>query len=225
MADFSTAQTRQGTDFELIPDGVLAKGWLTVEPFAPDQGHILTPPKGAAKNSYLKCKIQITEGEYERRVIFHNIMRGPEEKAMNMGNAQLRAILEYGANAGPSNPKGYQIDDNFTPFWSGDSAGIPVAIKVKAKRSTAEELAKGWKDRNEVALFLSPNPESDGHKDFLRLQKGETGPAKPAASTAAPATSWTKPAAPAAPAAAQPKAAAPAAAAPPGKPAWMAGGR
>lgn len=222
MADYSSGPTRQGTDFELIPDGVLAKGWLTVEPY---QGGAITPPKDGKENSYLKCKITITEGPFERRIVFTNIMRGPGEKALNMGNAQLRAILEYGNNAGPHNPKGYVLpgDDGeeFMP-WTQD--GIPVAIKVKAKYATDEEKKKGWKDKNEVALFLSPNPESDGHKDFLRLQKGDTGPTKPAAAPAqgTSAPPWSKPAAPAA---AQPKVAVPHTPAAPAKPPWMAGGR
>lgn len=211
MADYSSGPTRQGTDFEDIPDGTLAKGWLTVEAY---QGGALTPPKPGKENSYLKCKIAITEGEYERRIVFHNIMRGPGEKALNMGNAQLRAILEYGNNAGPHNPKGYILTgDNGAEFLPWTKDGIPVAVKIGIEKGK-----DGYKDKNVVRLFLSPNPESDGHKDFLRLQKGDVRPVNPAAAQPVVA-SWSKPAAPATPAAAAPAAQAP------GKPTWMVGGR
>ncbi len=193
MADYSSAPTKQGSG-ELIPHGTLAKGWFVVEPFNVQNGHIETPPKagGKAKNSYLKAKVAITEGEHERRVVFHNLMRGPEEKARNMGNAQLRAILEFG-NGFPNNPRWAFIDDDYGQLWDDSrGGGMPCAIKIGIEKGK-----DGYQDKNVIMAFLSPNPESDTYKDFQRLIRGDTAPSAPAKPGATPAAnSWT-PAAPA----------------------------
>lgn len=231
MADFSTAPTTQGTSIELIPDGTLAKGWLTIRPWNADQG-IIEKPSEKGVSFYLDGEVTIIEGPFERRKLFPKIMRGPKpnlsgddtkkaERNLNMGNAQIRAILEYGRNAGPSNPSGYvlpgEAGQEFAP-WCYD--GIPVAIKIGIEKGQDRPGGGKYDDKNNVKLFLSPNPESDGHKDFLRLQKGETGTTK----TAAPASAqpaWNKPATtnlPLPPATAAPAAQA---AQPQGRPAWM----
>jgi hypothetical protein len=199
MADFSTAPTEQGGNFEIIPDGTLAKGFLIVQPFSADM--VETPPKsgGKAKNSYLKGTVTITEGDLEGRKVFVNIMRGPEEKALKMGNAQIRAILEYNG-ASPQAPQRYVLDDDYGQFWdSNRGGGMPCGIRIRVEKGK-----DGYADKNTVGAFLSPNPEGDTHKDFARLMKGDTAPSgkgAPPASASAP-TAWsapTKPAAPAAP--------------------------
>lgn len=186
MADYSSAPTKQGSG-ELIPHGTLAKGWFQVEPFNINGQQIETPPKagGKAKNSYLKSRITITEGEHERRIVFHNLMRGPEDKAKNMGNAQMRAILEYG-NGFPSNPRWAFIDDDYGQLWDdARGGGMPCGIKIGIEKGK-----DGYADKNVVLAFLSPNPESDSHKDYLKLVRGETAPAAQAAKPGAP-NSWT----------------------------------
>ncbi len=187
MADYSSAPTKQGSG-ELIPHGTLARGWFQVEPFNLNGRMIETPPKagGKAKNSYLKARITITEGEHERRIVFHNLMRGPEDKAKNMGNAQMRAILEYG-NGFPTNPRWAFIDDDYGQLWDdARGGGMPCGIKIGIEKGK-----DGYADKNVVLAFLSPNPESDSHKDYLKLVRGETAPAaKPAAGPAGP-QSWT----------------------------------
>lgn len=226
MTDFSTAPSKQGTDFELIPDGTLAKAWLVVEPFAAEQGIIVVPRKEGKKNDYLKCKVSIVEGPFERRVIFTNIMRGPDEKGLNMGNAQIRAILEYARNAGPQNPAGYRLDgqpgQEFAPWVT---EGIPVAIKIGVEKGSDKPGGGKYADKNTVKLFLSPNPESDGHKDYLRLMKGETGAPAPKAATPAMASkpNWSSQTAAPAAASATPATTAPATQVQPpnGRPAWM----
>lgn len=199
MADFSTAPTEQGGNFELIPDGTLAKGFLQVEAYNLDHGVIVVPRKPGKKSDYLKCKIVVTEGPYKGKWIYDNIMRGPDEKSMNWGNAKIRAILEYNG-AGPHNPAGYRVGDGLPEgqeFRSWVTDGIPVGVKIGFEKGD-----NGYKDKNTIVSYLSPNPEGDTQKDFARLIKGDTAPAANSAPVTTPApTAWSAPAKPAAPAA------------------------
>lgn len=183
MADYSSAPSAQFDD-TLIPDGALARGFLKVRPYNLAAGSIETPPK-KGKNNYLDCEIAIVDGPHAGRKVWTKIMRGPEEKSLNMGNAQIRAILEFGFNAGPHNPAGYRLPDDYAPLWDeNQGGGCPVGVKIKL------EAAKGeYKAKNDVAMFLTPNPDGGAaFKEYGRLIKGDTAPANAApAAKAAPA--------------------------------------
>lgn len=196
MADYSSAPSAQFDD-TLIPDGTLARGFLKVRPHNLAAGAIETPPK-KGKNNYLDCEITIVEGPHMNRKVWTKIMRGPDEKSLNMGNAQMKAILEFGFNASPTNPAGYRLPDDYAPLWDeNQGGGCPVGIKIKL------EPAKGeYKAKNDVSMYLTPNPDAGAaFKEYQRLVKGDTAPANAApAAKAAPAAqpAWqTQPAQPA----------------------------
>lgn len=231
--DFSSAPSHQNDFGDLIPHGTLAWAWLVVRPHNVEAGHIETPSK-TSEARYLDCELTITDGPFTRRKIFTKIGRGGSEKYINMGNAALRAILEVGQGAGPQNPAGYQIDDDYGQLWDDNrGGGLKVAIKVKVEKGKGD-----YEDKNDVAAFLSPHPESSHKKDFDRLVVGAIAPsatakgagAKPPAAGPAWATPAAQTAAPA-PAAAPPTQApvqAPAQTTPPpasqttgAKPAWL----
>lgn len=216
MADYSQAPNQQMGDFDLIPDGTLAWAYFAVRPFNLDQGLIEKESQTTPGNKYLDCELTIAEGEFARKKVWTIIGVAGAEKFVNMGGAQIRAILECGRGAGPGNPAGYVIDDDFGQFWD-ENRGAPLRVAVKIG---IEKGKDGYKDKNTVKAFLSPNPEASSHKDYLALMAGQT-VAKPAASkpAAAAAPSWGNPAAaqPTAQPATQPAVARTAA---PAKPNW-----
>lgn len=217
MANYAQAPTHQAGDFDLIPDGTLAWAYLTVRPFNPDQGLIEKESAATPGNKYLDCELTIAEGEFARKKVWTIIGVAGSEKFVNMGGAQIRAILECGRDAGPHNPNGYVIGDDYGEFWD-PARGAPVRVGVKIG---VEKGKDGHKDKNTIKAFLSPNPEASSHKDYLRLVAGDTvAIAKPATPSGAPTQpSWTtpppaQPATSAAPPQPRPTSAAPA------KPSW-----
>ena len=97
----------------------------------------------------------------------------------------------------------------FTFFFT-----VEVAIKITVEKGTG-----GHDDKNRCR-YLSPNTESDTHKDFQKLLAGDTAPpaeTAPAAPAATPAWGGGSGQTPATPAAATPAAAT---GTPPAKPAW-----
>ena len=223
MYDYSTAPTEQMGDFELIPDGTLAWAILKIKPkgpvgqpgFAPDPNDWVTPSNSTEGNAYLDVALTICEGPYNKRKVFEMIGVAGSEAYVNQGRAAIRAILEVGRGANiTSNPGGYRINHY------GDLDGLKVAVKIKVEKGGVKNAATGerYNDKNRVAKWLTPNKESDGHKDFERLLAGQTAPPSAApgvgsggsgpapASTTPPWASTTgqAPATPAVPATAKP---------------------
>lgn len=236
---------------ELIPHGALAFGILNIKWHNLDQGMLETPSK-SGESAYLDCTVTITPNPangfvspWNKRKIFTRIGVAGKEAYINMGRSAIKAILETGRGAGPSNPNGYNIGSY------AELDGLPVAVKIKIDPGNAQFP----NEKNDVALWLSPvDQTSPIPKDWARLMANDVMPAPDtrqpkaaaAAKVAAPATPWAGGAAPAgAPTPRQGTAepampnwlggqtpagqAAPAAAAPApapsGQPAWMTQGR
>lgn len=175
--NYADADTQQFAGGELIPTGTLAKAIINVK-----HGQNTDPNTGVTESmhsdsKYLDLDIIISEGPYTKRHIFTKIGVAGSEKWVNMGRAQIRAILEYGRGASASNLAAYQINS------LNDLHGLPCAIKVGIEKDKAGQHP----DKNSVVCFLSPNPDSSTFKDFEKLQKGETAASHPAANTTAPA--------------------------------------
>lgn len=164
--DFSGANPNgQMGGNELLPKGTLAWCNVTVRPFNMDQGEIETPSKSTQGNAYLDLELTILDGPYARRKVWDRPGVAGSEKYVQAGFAAIRHILEVGRNAGPQNQAGYQIND----YLALDN--ITCAIKIGV-----DPAKDGYEAKNTVACYLSPNPESDTHKDFERLRTGDTAP-------------------------------------------------
>ena len=185
-----------GGPMELIPDGTLAFGTIEIRPFNVDQGIIVTTSKNGSGNGYLDCEITITEGPYAGRKVWTNIGvrsgRPDEQKGRDYimsGTAALQHIVEVGRNAHPTkNPDAYLLGVNLPDgdegaYW--EINGLRCAIRIGVEQSD------GYKAKNKVVRFLSPNPGSETYKDYERLLKGDTAPPQTAAapSQQAPAAS------------------------------------
>lgn len=164
--NFSDAPTQQGRDFPLLPEGTFA--YVIISLKATDDGKVIhTGANGQAQ--MLKLDMTICSGEHAKKRVFDQIGWNHADKGekganyKNMGRAAIRAILEVGRNAF-KDPAGYAITD------PRDLHGLVAAVKIGVKAaSTDPKTGREYKAGNVIKCFLSPNPDSDGYKDYLKL--------------------------------------------------------
>lgn len=117
---------------------------------------------------YLDVELTVDDNQpFARRKVWTNIMDPMfgenSEGAKQMGMIAITRMLEAGRNAGPHNQAGYQITD----YQLLD--GLRVAVKIGIEKGTG-----GYADKNKVAEWLTPNPESkSGNKGWVQLQAGQ----------------------------------------------------
>ena len=222
MFDFSNAPTDQGGVGDTIPEGTLAWAILTVRPHNLAVGAVLTPSKSNPDNRYLDCELTILEGPYARRKVWHMIGLEGSDKWVAQGMSSVRHILEVGrviTNFAAGEPK-YRLNESLGERAFMELNELRCAVKLGIEKQ------EGYEAKNRVKAFLSPNPTSNTHKDFMRLVSGDTAGPAPVAKPAGAAWGAGVAAAPARPAwgagaAAQPQhTRATPQAAPTGRPSW-----
>ena len=148
----------------LIPAGTLSFALI-------EFGAAKTSGKGA---TYYPITLTLMGEQYEGRKIFDTTpdLRDPNVSPgwKKMGQGRLRRILETVGIFNPANPESYKV---FATASFEEVAraidGKRVAIRVSIEKSDDPAYA----DKNKVGEFLSPNPESAGYRDFLKLQGGQ----------------------------------------------------
>ena len=154
--DFSGA-AGAGSDFDLLPKNFLCWAYLNLRGVK----------ASGSGGGYLDVELTVAENQpFAGRKLWDMIgdpnNAGNSEKYRQMGQIAICRILEAGRNAGPNNPAGYQIA-NYEQL-----SGLKVAIKVGVEPGT-----DGHDDKNRVADFLTPNPQSGSHKLFQKLIAGD----------------------------------------------------
>lgn len=201
---------------EMIPDGALAFAELRFKWFNFDQGILVTPSKPPKDSAFLDCVLSICPSPagghvtpWNNRKIFTRIGVAGSEGYINMGRSAIKAILETGRGAGPTNLAAYDIGDY------ADLDGLIVAIKVKI-----EPAKDGYREKNDIGLWLSPVDQTAPIPvQWARLLAGDVVPAAKAAPAGQPkAAAWANGAG-----AAQttPAAAGTSTGAPPAQPSWL----
>lgn len=157
--DFS-GSAGAATDFDVLPKGLLVWAILTVRGV-----------KGSGSGGkYIDCELTVDQGQpYQGRKFWEMVgdpfHPGNSEKYRQMGQIAITRILEAGRGAGPNNPNAYKLDDY------SQLSGLRVPVKVGV-----EEGTDGHADKNRVAEWLTPNPQSQsGYKGFEKLSKGDHG--------------------------------------------------
>lgn len=178
MTGMNFADAPGQNDFsELIPHGTLAWAIMRLRWYNFDMGIAETPSK-SSDGKYLDMELTIEGGDWHGRKVWTRIGVVGSEKYVNMGRAAIRAILESGRNAHPTeNPGGYML--NHYGDLDNGGQGLKVAVKIKVEPGTA----KYPNDKNDVAVWLSPNPDGGTRKDWDRLMMGDT---KPSANVSQP---------------------------------------
>lgn len=130
---------------------------------------------------YARLEFIITDGPYEGRRVYSIVMNPTDARNKNeaaraegkadaarMGLTALTRMFEACRMFDHANPKSYSKFDGMS-FQDviGHLDGNTVAIRIKIKPGT-----EGYEDRNEVADYLSPNPESGTSKLWSQLTGG-----------------------------------------------------
>lgn len=159
--NFQDAPSKQGFDFSPMPKGTVVKCRLEVQ--FNNFGEAITNSTSSS-STFIKSKIKVAEGDYEGRVVYHMI--GITDKTGNpkcdwgmMGAAQIKAILQ--SNGAMQDPSKYNIN-NYSEL---NDRPVYVRFGQERDKQTGDV-------RNVVDAFLSPDPTSQYHDDWVAYHSG-----------------------------------------------------
>jgi len=141
-------------DYELIPDGTIAKVSMLVKPGGEGEGGWLT--EAASKNLYLNCEFVVTEGKYARRKFWQVLVlvggkknEKGESMSANISKATLRAIVESAKGVDPKDTsedaKAKRVLQSFD-----DLNGLEFTAKIKIEKGT-----DGYADKNNLGGVIA----------------------------------------------------------------------
>ena len=141
-------------DYELIPDGTIAKVSMLVRPGGEGEGGWLT--EAASKNLYLSCEFVVTEGKYARRKFWQVLVlvggkknEKGESMSANISKATLRAIVESAKGVDPKDTsedaKAKRVLQSFD-----DLNGLEFTAKIKIEKGT-----DGYADKNNLGGVIA----------------------------------------------------------------------
>jgi hypothetical protein len=185
--DFNNSENQ--SNFDLIPNGTLAKVRMSIKPGGYDdqnQGWVggYATRNEATGSIYLSCEFVILEGEYAKRKVWGILglhsNKGPEWG--NMGRSFIKAIL--------NSARGFSENDNSPAAQSarkingiGDLDGIEFVAKITTKKDQNEEL------RNEIRFAITPD-----NKDYKAIMGSIAVPMAKASVNQSPAPAANRPA-------------------------------
>ncbi len=136
---------------------------------------------GKTGGSYARLELTLIDGPFEGRKVWTMVMNPLDPLNVNeakraegkpdgakMGLTALTRMLEAARIFDPANPQTYrQFDGRAFDEIILALDGQKVGIKIKISKGT-----EGYDDKNEVSEYLSPNPQSGGHKAWQSLIGG-----------------------------------------------------
>jgi hypothetical protein len=157
------------TTRSLIPAGTLAFAVVLVQEIK---------KSGKTGGEYARLEFAISEGEFTGRRIWSIVMNPLDKLNINeenraagksdgakMGLVSITRMFEAAGIVDPSNKSSYQVlNGKSFPEILDMMSGNTVAIKVKIAPGK-----DGYEDKNEIADYLTPNPQSTGHSGWLKL--------------------------------------------------------
>ena len=162
----------QGQAYDLIPNGTLANVIVKVREIKNSK-----EPNATGKcGQYFDLELTVADGPLARRKFFDKIMNplheGNTDAGRQMGVVAITRIFESLGFFNPADPATYEQIQDDTPAENIGQAidGRTVGVKVKIDKGK-----DGYEDKNVVAEWLSPNPNSGGFKNWQKLQAGDTG--------------------------------------------------
>jgi len=161
-------------DNSLIPSGALL--WAMVN----FRGMKIGQEKGSR---YADVELTVADQQpFARRKIWTKVAdpdyEGNSDKYREMGMVALTRMVEACNIVNPQDAASYEKLNGLKIEQVMQMLdGKYVAVKVKI-----EKQGQGYQDKNDVSTYLTPNPQSDGNKGFLKLMAGDYGvPTNPAA--------------------------------------------
>jgi hypothetical protein len=176
----------------LIPTGTLSFAIVKVREIKKSK---------ASNGEYADMELTLDGGDFQGRKVFE-MMGNPldtnnSEAWRNMAIASLTRIFEAAGIFKPESPESYNQFNGqsfLTICQFLDGARIAIKVKVESDRNGA------YPDKNKVAEYLSPNPQSGGHSGWKKLTSGNISALAQARPNAfGPAAATTSPAAGGAP--------------------------
>lgn len=164
--EFDPSQSAQGNTGELIPAGVLALCTFKAQSINNSK---------QTGGEYAKGELTIVSGPYARRKIFvNNLMNADDkrnsDKAREMAIPQFCRIFECVGVFIPGDVASYKSINDFRQAVEALETLTTQNGRYMAIKIGIEKGKDGYEDKNSVANYLSPNPASAGHKDYVRLQ-------------------------------------------------------
>ena len=160
---FSPESGKGESSFQLIPHGTLASAVLTVKGVKRSKN---------TNGEYGSIELTISEGDFTGRKVWSVIMNPLDEinseGARKMGITNLTRMFEAAGLFQIGNTESYKKYNgaDFTEMLTLlDGQTIGIRIKVAKGKD-------GYEDKNEVADYLTPNPESNGYPGWQKLHGG-----------------------------------------------------
>lgn len=184
--DFNNVESGMG-DFDLIPDGTIAKLVMTIRPGGQGDGGWLTP-SNSSDAQYLNCEFTVSEGKYAKRKLWQNmtVSGGKVDAdgnsiAGNITRSMMRAILESARNIKPTDESDQAKKARCVGGY-GDFNGMEFTAKIGIEKGT-----NGYKDKNKILSVITPDKEgyggvSAGSGQAAPAQQQSAPPAQQAAS-------------------------------------------
>lgn len=165
MSFFSPETSNTGSSsIDLIPAGTIAKVVVAVRDIKYSQ---------STGGRYLDLELIIDGGKYDRRRIF-SIICDPwddktSDKAKEMAVGTITRIMESIGVFNPSNPETYNV------FNAASINEVALAMNTKSVHIVIgiQKGKDGHADKNEVKEWTSPNPKSNGFKNYSLANAGE----------------------------------------------------
>ena len=164
MSFFSPETSNTGsTSFDLIPAGTIAKVVIIVRDIKHSQS------TGA---KYLDLELIVDGGRFDRRRVFGLICdpwdSRTSDKGKEMAVGTITRIMESIGVFDASKPETYNA------FNDAGIQEVAMAINTKSVHIVIgiQKGRDGRADKNEVKEWTSPNPKSNGYKNYTLAQSG-----------------------------------------------------
>ncbi len=151
---------------DLIPNGFLCWAMLTHRGMKDSQ----------SGGRYADLEFVVADNQPHARRKFWAMVGDPDydgnsEGYRNMGMVSLTRMVEAAGIVDHKNPASYeQLNGATCDQVMNMLDGKYVAVRIKVEKGQ-----EGYSDKNTVGDFLTPNEQSSGHKNFVKLSNGDHG--------------------------------------------------
>jgi hypothetical protein len=161
----------------LIPNGTIAPVILNI------RGRKMTKADDA---EMLDCEFTITEGEYEKRKVWENMMitsNGSDghNTAVDITMSRVRGLLESAYGIDPEDDSDAAIAAREIEDWE-DLDQMEALAKIGIEKGK-----EGYKDKNKILVFITPDMDEYEESGFQPVKPGKKKPASKAKTAAKPA--------------------------------------
>jgi hypothetical protein len=162
-----TPQSGVASPIDLLPRGFLAWAKVTF------RGMKVSPTTGSR---YGDVELTIADNQPNSRKKIFTKIADPDyqensEKYRQMGMTNLTRMVEAAGIVNPEDAASYEKLNG----KSCEAVLMMLDNKYVAIKTKVEPGSAGYEDKNDVGEYLTPNPQSQSHKNFVKLTNGDHG--------------------------------------------------